>query len=294
MRKFLAALALVAALAVPATAQTVVLKPGDASTATTASVTAGYFPILIKYVGSSPQGGTVTVAAGGDITLKTGTVASSTADLTTECPVSGAYGGIIDVSDTACNTLGEVVDAINASANWRAVIQDGLRADSSDNTLFTLTETSASVPQGLALAGDSAVSLNVTFALPQFPRNDIRPYMIPGTTPQFIANPFADTKAGLVYAESTLVGTGADTIQFLFSVPNQQRCVINTAIVCSASETVDSFISTGGGTTVKSVLDFGRFAMFGRPGQRLLFRGAFATTLTAVTRATAGAATFPR
>lgn len=136
-----------------------------------------YYPILIRYIGDNPDGGTVTVAAGGDITLKTGPVATSTADVTTECPFSGGLGGVIDVSDDACSTLGEVVDAINASPNWVAVIQDGRRSDSSNNTLAALSETSAATPAGLALAGDGAVSLKSVIALVPFDRNDIRPYL---------------------------------------------------------------------------------------------------------------------
>lgn len=255
---------------------------GQGVSATTSGTT-NYFPILIRYVGTSPAGGTVTVASNGDITLKTGPVGSSTADLTTECPVSGALGGVIDVSDTACDTLGEVVDAINASANWRAVIQDGLRSDSSNDTLATLSEASASVTKGKALAGDSAVSLQVTLALVPV-RNDITFYLSNGTSFNIGQNPFSDSQPLLLYETQTLTGTGADTKQFHFSVPNNQRCSLTaTAVVCAASEVVTSFSTPGGGTTVNGVLDFTRFPQFGPYGSRLLIRGAFATTLTAVT-----------
>lgn len=155
-----------------------------------------YYPILIRYVGSDPAGGTVTVdASTGDITLKTGYVGSSTADLTTECPVATGLGGVIDVSDAACNTFGAVVDAINASANWRAVIQDGRRSDTSINTLYTLSETSASVPQGLALAGDGAVSLKSVIALTPV-RNDIRFYL-GGQDNRLNPNPFKNSRFAL-------------------------------------------------------------------------------------------------
>lgn len=256
---------------------------GQGVSATTAGLT-NYNPILIRYVGTSPAGGTVTVdAATGDITLKTGPVGSSTADATTECPVSGALGGVIDVSDAACNTLGEVVDAINASANWRAVIQDGLRSDSSNNTLNTLAETSASKVKGLALAGDSAVSLQVTLALVPS-RDDISYYLSNGTSFNLNVNPFSQDQPLLLFATQTLAGTGADNKLFHFVVSNNQRCSLSaTAVICTASETVTSFSAPGGGTTVNGSLDYTRFPQFGPYGSRLLIRGTFATTLTAVT-----------
>lgn len=248
------------------------------------SGTTGYNPILIKYIGTSPAGGTVTVdAATGDITLKTGPVGSSSADATTECPVSGAAGGVIDVSDAACNTLGEVVDAINASSNWLAVIQDGVRTDTSVNTLTTLAETSASKPQGLALAGDVTVSLQVTLALVPL-RDDIRFYHTAGATPKLNPNPFADSQSILWYATQTLTGTGADTKQYIFSVPNNQACTLGaSSISCSASEVKQSVSFTGPGSTNNGTIDFSQFGIWGPKGGRLLVRGEFATTLTAVT-----------
>lgn len=265
---------------------------GQGVSATTSGLT-NYNPILIRYVGSSPAGGTVTVdAATGDITLKTGPVGSSTADLTTECPVSGALGGIIDVSDAACNTFGEVVDAINASPNWLAVLQDVVRSDTSVNTLNTLAETSASKPQGLALAGDSAVSLQVTLALVPL-RDDIRFYIPNGTT-NLNPNPFADSQAIVWFENQTLAGTGADNKQILFSVPNHQRCSLTaTAVVCSASETVTTFSTPGGGTTVNGSLDFTRFGLWSPYQARALVRGTFATTLTAVTTFSGAGHVFP-
>jgi hypothetical protein len=262
-------------------------RPGEQGVGLAVSGLTSYFPILIKYVGASPAGGTVAVdAASGDITLKTGPVGSSTADLTTECPVSGASGGVIDVSDAACNTLGEVVDAINASANWRAVIQDGLRSDTSVNTLDTLAETSASNSKGLALKGDSAVSLNVTLLL--YPvRNDINVYISNGTGGFKInKNPFNDTMVEFLRANQTLAGTGADTFKLLFTseVNNQACTLLASSVSCTASETETiAYQEPGGGTTVNKAFDFSEIGVLGKPGGRVLVRGDFATSLTAVT-----------
>ena len=84
--------------------------------------------MVVRYVGAAAGGGEVTVAADGNISLTVATVA----DTTTECPVAGAYGGVIDVSDASCDTAGEVVDAINFSDDWQAVLVGALRADTWD------------------------------------------------------------------------------------------------------------------------------------------------------------------
>lgn len=125
--------------------------------------------ILIRYVGTTAAGGTVTVSAAGDISLAEGAVGASVADDTLECPVSGALGGIIDVSDAACNTVDEVVDKINSSENWVAVVLDGFLTDDMNcggsGCLLARSETLATAPEGLPLYVDTDVALNSTIAL---------------------------------------------------------------------------------------------------------------------------------
>lgn len=97
-------------------------------------------PVLyIKYFG--PGGSattTVAVEAGGELTF----VVNGAAYTGFECPVSGALGGVIDVTHANCNTLGTVVDSVNATAAsfatgyFRAVIAGGLRSDSSNNVFL--------------------------------------------------------------------------------------------------------------------------------------------------------------
>lgn len=292
MRKFkyiLAALAMVFTVGTVTptpTAESQVVVPNSFERAEGVGVTLGAVStdtgILIKYVGTSPAGGTVEVAAAtGDITLKTGPVGSSTADATTECPVSGALGGVIDVSDAACNTLGEVVDAINASANWRAVIVDGLRSDSSDNTLITKAETSASAAKGISLLKDTTVALNVSVALEPFDRLDIRNYLAAsGTNANFVPKPQADHRGILYFASGTFTGTGADTFEVISAGQNLQRCSLTaSAVVCSASEDAATIMSTPGGTT--TVNKEYKNIVYGRKGDKLLVRLKAATTFTA-------------
>lgn len=135
-------------------------EPVGFATAGDASSTTGDddVALIIRYVGSNTSGGTVTVAATtGDITFATGAVGSSAADDTLECPVSGALGGIIDVSNSACDTIGEVVDIINGSPNWRAVPINAMSADVIDasnngsGSLLDFAEAQASGLNGVSV-----------------------------------------------------------------------------------------------------------------------------------------------
>lgn len=129
--------------------------------------------ILLRYTGTSALGGTITVAAGGDLTFSQGAVGSSAVDATMECDAaiaaSGSRNGIYDLStpDVACDTLGEVVDLINSQGtNWRAVILDGARANLTDNMFITLSE-SAGVNSidGLGLLNDGTTSFSQSIAV---------------------------------------------------------------------------------------------------------------------------------
>jgi len=97
--------------------------------------------IVVKYVGSQASA-TVTVSSAGDITFKHGDAGSEAVDSTIDS--GGDDPGVIDVSDSNADTMGEVVDLINASANWEAYLKDALRAHNSNNStgsLLALSET---------------------------------------------------------------------------------------------------------------------------------------------------------
>src|SRR5512147_2393037 len=99
------------ALAGSVSAQSVFLQGGlgvsDAISAVSTDI-----GLYVKYVGAS-QTGTATVAvdaATGDIAF----VVNGAADTTIGCPTAT---GTIDVSNAACDTMGEVLDVINKTAN---------------------------------------------------------------------------------------------------------------------------------------------------------------------------------
>lgn len=167
MKKMILTLALVT-LTAPAFAQVPVGLPIADDTG---------IAMLVRYVGSATSA-TVAVDAGtGDLTFQV----SAAAYTGFECPVSGALGGVIDVSDAACNTLGEVVDTINGnctgcSSDFRAVLIDSLRTDLSTDTLVTIGATQVTRTDGLQLNIDTSVALLDSRALVPN-RTDISGYL---------------------------------------------------------------------------------------------------------------------
>lgn len=196
MKKFLVSIGLIALLVVPVQAQVADIfaayTNGRAvSVARTADDTDPV--IVIKYVGT--LNGTVEVSSAGDITLKTGAISSEVVDSTVKCP-SGGSSGVIDVSDSACNTVGEVINAINASANWVAVPVASLLSDDINcggtGCLLLKSAASAAVNDGLPLYADTDVILTSTVALVPSEYLTIAPYLggAPRASVTLRTNPF--------------------------------------------------------------------------------------------------------
>lgn len=201
--------------------------------------------MIVKYIGSSASAD-VAVAAGGDLTFRDNAVA----DATFECPVSGALGGIIDVSDAACDTMGEVVDIVNASANWRVVLIDALRSDSSNDTIKTISATEATTAKGLVLNFDTDVAFMVSVSLLPFEyRDSIMPYLEGVQSGNaWNQNPFSGTqsRARLATGFSTY-GSGTSLWEVHCRKPKFAQ---------AGSETVvKRWTTAAGATTVRDTLD---------------------------------------
>lgn len=254
MRKLLILLAALA-LATPAAAQIsdYMLREGVQVGKGTTSLNAFYTPILVKYIGtaSTTTRPTVAVAAGGDISFTTD---GATADASVICP-SGGTGGTIDVSNGDCDTLGEVVDIINGDANWVAVILDGVRTESSNNTLSELAATVASY--GVALYGDSAVNFDVKLALTT--KRDINQYI--AADGRLTTDAYAGTLPVLFYWNMTSTyGSGASAIN-VYSVD---------ADVANGAETVTTLYSEAGGATTAANEQEFRNGFIGKRGEKML------------------------
>ncbi len=229
--------------------------------------------MLIRYIGttgSTSNSGTVEVTVtSSDMTFLQGAQGSEAASTEFECPVSGALGGIIDVSNAACNTLGEIADVINASTSWRAVILDGLRTDVADGRLLTMAATRATTTAGLAIKWDTSTAFDYTSALvpPEFRRMDA---YIRGNTRDINFDLYENSQTIWLwgYALNTF-GSGTSNLN-VYSVD-----VRNSGSGNAHSETVSLVWSeVGGATTVAKTYDdqviFG--GVRSRPNEKMVIR----------------------
>lgn len=253
--------------------------------------------LLIRYVGTTAAGGTVTVSAAGDITLAQGAVSASAADATVKCP-SGGSSGVIDVSDSACNTLGEVINIINASANWVAVPLDGLLTDDMDcstsGCLLARSETQAAVIEGLPLFVDTDVALNSTIALvpPEARRIDFYLAGLATLSAPLKRNPFGGYK--------TIVASQLATSTYGSGTSNMTiTSTLRSLVRASTTENTTTLYGpiAGGATTVsKTFIDLGDpVKVLGDADQVLILRVTNSAALASVTHTALGyRAPYPR
>ena len=212
--------------------------------------------ILVRYTGTFATGGTVTVAAGGDITFSQGPVGSSAVDATMECDASiaatGSRSGIYDLSTpaAACDTVGEVVDLINSQGtNWLAVIVNGLRTDATDNVFITLSETAANGVDGLGLLDDGTVSLFTTQAFLPTAATKMGFYVAGScatvrTCRTLKPNPFAGLTT-IVYSMTAKNTSGGTLTHNLYCVAK------NYTSSGASTEVVTTYAKASGATTVE-------------------------------------------
>jgi len=112
--------------------------------------------------------------SGASVTV-TATLLTFTTDGTTVDDTVGV-SGVIDTNAAAYNTMGEVQDAINASANWSCVLLGTFRAAASDNSITAKSEvdlsTAAYKASGLYLFSDgTAADYHAGFGISGFNPN---------------------------------------------------------------------------------------------------------------------------
>lgn len=176
--------------------------------------------LYIKYVGATNQAATVAVAAAdSDVTLQVAAANDATVNIQSGgLGACGASVGVLDTANANCDTLGELVDHINASANWRAVIVTGLRSDATANTLFTVATTDAKVPDGVAVLWETPQALAINVGLYPVDLNTgaslgIRNWLnrdnrglVGGS---LATRPFADRDSTFLYYSENVTSTGA-------------------------------------------------------------------------------------
>ena len=215
-----------------------------------------YFPILwVKCVNADYPDATVAVNAGGDIAFTTnGTTADTTVNTT----------GTLDLSTPAAtlNTLGEVADMINASANWVAIILGGTRDMGVDGIFYTTTEANAAGVNGLFLYGDCSVTGGPSseayycFAISAFDPAKITAKPSDGSTPE----PDAGCQSILSYVKWLInASTAGNALLYIYSSSQTADQCIYGPINIDNTTTTDGVL--GGPPLFKS-----------RLGERLVIR----------------------
>jgi len=179
----------------------------------------------ICYIGDEVSA-TITVATG-DITFKQGALGSEAVDPSIDS--GGNDEGVIDVSDSNANTMGDVVDLINASPNWRAFLVGALRADASAGTYLNISERTLTPRVDTTVVSDST---------------GIKAYSI------------------RIGGKSDSAGTEEISAAELFNITSKNTFgsgtnFINVYEINEATKTETLiFTRTGGATTAEQVLDF--------------------------------------
>ena len=225
------------------------------------SIAADTEPVLvIKYYGDTPLP-KVAVESDSNLTFTVNSVAYAGF----ECPVSGALGGVIDVSDAACNTLGEVVDVINATASnfstgyFRAVIVAGLRSDTSDsNFLADAADSDISSPTGEVVFWDSSNNDDNQIALvagaAAGASSNATAWFGSGISPERppnFDNPFRGRETVLLFAQENITNAGTVGNFVAYCVVEEYNPGTGTG-----SETVTTlYQEAGGASTVLGKID---------------------------------------
>ena len=227
----------------------------------------GGIAMLVRYVGSATSA-TVAVDAGtGDLTFQT----SAAAYTGFECPVSAPLGGVIDVSNAACDTMGEVVDTINGnctgcSSDFRAVLIDSLRTDSSNDTLVTIGATQVTRTDGLPLNIDTSVALLESRALVPN-RSNIAGYLGGPPNYRLLENPHGGQTVNLQWFEGySTYGSGTSNF-YVYSVkPSNKTAGASTVTQLWGPEVM------GNSATNKQFTYWQTNNLPGRPNEKLIVR----------------------
>lgn len=236
--------------------------------------------LYVKYVGTSSGIPTIQVSAAGDIQFEV----DGSVDTTVACPEADD-DGIIDVSDAACNTFTEVVNAINqGGSNWRAVLVSRLGTDSSDGTLALLAETDTNVKLGAPIYFDNnntAVNAdNVTVLVypPQNPADGSWFFQGPGK--DLNKNPFAGGTSFLSAGTETKTSGGTIGATVIYGVFREYRG--NPTSGYDLYEVIRTVWSeTGGATATENQFDFSNFPLVSEAGEAFVVRVSSSTSITA-------------
>jgi hypothetical protein len=217
----------------------------------------------IKYIGAQ-DAADIEINAAGLILFKHGPVGATVAD------TNVSADGTITTTGGTEDTVGEVLNIINATTNWRAIHIDAILADSLNNSLLDAGPTNAKTKEGFAVLWDSdSANWNISRLMaPNALRDSIEPYLDSKGAVDYDL-PFRGTVASCSYlAGLSTYASGTSTFQLISESPsNAAGVALSTAVVFSdltGATTVDA-AATGLDGTVGN-----RF--YGNIGERLVAR----------------------
>jgi hypothetical protein len=234
--------------------------------------------LYVQYVGSASTKPTIQVSAGGDIQFE---VAGSV-DTTVACP-EGDDDGVIDVSDSACDTMIEVVNAINqGGSNWRAVLVAALGTDSSNDAFASLSETDVNVRIGAPIYYDtnfagSAPTVTVLVAPVYAPADGSFFFLGPGGG--LNKNPFARGVSFLSGVSTLQDSSGTIAATVIRGVFREYRG--NPTSGYDLYEVIRTVWSqVGAADDTQGTLDFSNFPLVSAEGEAFIARIGSSTTIT--------------
>jgi hypothetical protein len=236
--------------------------------------------MIVKYIGPTVQAHTFAVTTFDYIFTVAGSAdATINVQATTPC---GASVGTLDTNDADCNTLGELVNEINASGNWLAIPLTGLTADSVDTggKASAADVVAVVTPQaGTVVYIDSSDALTTYSTFYFGNRVDIRDY-VTGTSGAYKpANPWQGFVSTIEYYlqnfTCTAAGTATDNVYAVRDIWGG----ITGKTYSQESRILYAF--TGAASTVDKPLDFSDAPLFTNPGERIMIRGVTTVTHTA-------------
>jgi len=260
MRNFLKILAVAVAAAVafsapltPVSAQALPFTVPARSYIADLNITLDNTPIFaIKYVGTG-NAATVAVEADSNLTF----VVNGVAYNGFECPVAGpTLDGVIDVSDGACNSAGEIVDVINNDVNhlFKAVILTGTRAEvvtAATALLADAADNDVTRPEGEIVYREQAGvdDSYVPFWGNNVATQGILPWLPVGAT-ELNPNPFRNTDTVLLYGHFNVTNAGVIT-------NIEAHCTVENYNSRGNSSEVDTvvFLKAGAATGVTALIN---------------------------------------
>lgn len=222
--------------------------------------------MIIEYVGPQ-QSCLITTASNNSIASAVGATGAEAADANFTV---GSTPGTIDLTNTAANTMGEVVDFINGLADYKARLVGLRREDDADTTaaLVAVTSQQAKVSGGLRLAVDTSVADQVSFEI-----SALDGTIVAGSTT-------GDSGLGsdwsrmainsLRRVDATLTFSGADLFR-VYEVDDEAK---TDELIYQNTITAILAASTSAGSE-----EFGAPGIASRPGRRLLVRLSAASSI---------------